>query len=577
MNTHASDHRPTGRPASRTGGVIHTYQAYDPRRFPSPTQPPPDLASGALNHLLTFGDTRRLTPEELARAVKLDPSQIPGLGPSIDSLIALLQERKRKILETYESHSVSHLAAENYEASAWSVKPPKRFQKRYEQARREEQIDALEQLWFHTDKEFTTFSRALISVIERLGEKYEIDAMIAKYTFLGNVPLSVARALAIKEELDTIEKLLEQLKQAREDAQIGIIDQEALAEFAETQDLEQLAALQQQIDDYLREIAERQGMEHRDGRYHLTPVAYRLFQSKLLERIFSQLQPSRTGRHQDHVLGEGAVELPQTRPWEFGDSITQMDATQTLVNAMIRNPSASPIRIRPEDIEIHRTRNTPKCATIVIMDMSGSMRYDGQYIHVKRMGLALDGLIRSEYPGDFLRFIEMATFARWKSIGQLPELMPKPVTISDPRVRLKADLSREDISESMIHPHFTNIQHALQLARRQLATQDTPNRQIILITDGLPTAHFEDAMLYLLYPPDPRTESATLREAHACRREGITINLFLIPSWSQSQEDIQFANRLCEATRGRVFFTAGGDLDRFVIWDYVLKKREIIG
>ena len=235
-----------------------------------------------------------------------------------------------------------------------------------------------------------------------------------------------------------------------------------------------------------------------------------------------------------------------------------------------------PLRMKPEDIVIHRTRNTPKCATVVIMDMSGSMRYDGQYINVKRMALALDGLIRREYPGDYLNFVEMFTFARPCRGNQIVELLPKPVTIFEPIVRLKADMSSPDISEHNIPPHFTNVQHGLQLARQFLAAQDTPNRQIILITDGLPTAHFEGQWLYLLYPPDPRTEEATMREAHLCQRDGITINLFLVPSWSQSEEDIRFAYRVAESTRGRVFFTAGGDLDRFVVWDYINRKREIL-
>jgi uncharacterized protein with von Willebrand factor type A (vWA) domain len=155
-------------------------------------------------------------------------------------------------------------------------------------------------------------------------------------------------------------------------------------------------------------------------------------------------------------------------------------------------------------------------------------------------------------------------------------MLPKRVTIHDPWVRLRVDMSRDDISENQIHPHFTNIQHALQIARQNLATIDTPNRQIVLITDGLPTAHFEGSQLYMLYPPDPRTESATLREGMLCQRDGIVINMFLLPSWSQSEDDIRFSYRLAESTRGRVFFTAGRDLDRFVVWDYVQRKREII-
>ena len=209
--------------------------------------------------------------------------------------------------------------------------------------------------------------------------------------------------------------------------------------------------------------------------------------------------------------------------------------------------------------------------------MSGSMRYDGQYMNVKRMALALQGLILSEYPGDFLRFIEMYTFAKVRTAAEVIELMPKPVTIHDPWVRLKADMSDPEISETQIHPHFTNIQHALQLARQNLAATDTPNRQIVLITDGLPTAHFEQNWLYMLYPPDPRTEEATMREGAMCKKEGITINIFLVPSWSQSEADIKFAYRLAQSTTGRVFFTSGQDLDRFVVWDYVQNRREILG
>ena len=205
------------------------------------------------------------------------------------------------------------------------------------------------------------------------------------------------------------------------------------------------------------------------------------------------------------------------------------------------------------------------------------MRYAGQYINAKRMGLALDGLIRREYPGDFLQFVEMYTFGKRRHISEIPELMPRPVTMRDPVVRLKADMSDERITEFDIPPHFTNIQHAMKIARQLLIPQDTPNRQIILITDGLPTAHFEDEMLYLLYPAHHRTEEATMREAAACAREQITLNVFLLPSWSQSEEDVHFAHRMTEATHGRVFFTGGRDLDRFVLWDYVNQRKRIIG
>ena len=155
-------------------------------------------------------------------------------------------------------------------------------------------------------------------------------------------------------------------------------------------------------------------------------------------------------------------------------------------------------------------------------------------------------------------------------------LMPKPVTLYDPVIRAKVDMSRPDVSELLIPPHFTNIQHAMQLGRKFLANQNTPNRQMVLITDGLPTAHFEGSVLYLLYPPDPRTEEATLREAKLCAREGITINIFLLSVWNQSREDIRFAYKMAESTKGRVIFTAGRELDRYVVWDYIKRRKTIV-
>ncbi len=558
------------------GGIIHTYQKYDPKSFPSPTQPPPDLVSGAMQHMLAFGSLRELTEEELARAVRIDPSQIAGLGPSLEALMELLRQRKQKILATYETDSVQAEAARQYRQWGGRMKPPRAIKGRFEQAFEDEQLYDLERLWYRVDDERGPFARQLVQLIDRLGNKYQIDELAAKYEFTGRTRLSIPRALEVKEELETIDRLLKQLEEAAETAQIGVIDLSELAEFAEPGDIEALREFGRQIEEYIRELARRQGLEKTALGYQLTPKAYRLFQGKLLDRIFSDLEASRTGRHQGPIVGEGAVEMQKTKPYEFGDSLANMDIPGSLINAMIRTGPGVPVRVEPEDIEIHRTRNTPKCATVVVLDMSGSMRYDGLYIDVKRMGLALEGLIRREYPGDYLQFVEIATFAKPRSVSEVAVLLPRPVAIWDPIVRLRADMSDERITEFDLPPHFTNIQHGLQMARRFLAAQDTPNRQVILITDGLPTAHFEGQHLYLLYPPDRRTETVTMREGRLCQREGITINIFLLPTWSQSREDVQFAYRLAECTAGRVFFTAGKDLDRYVVWDYLKHRREIV-
>jgi uncharacterized protein with von Willebrand factor type A (vWA) domain len=563
--------------SNQLGGVIHTYQKYDPGQFPSPTQPPPDMASPALEHLLRFGSHRRLTEEELARAVRLDPSQIQGFGPSLAALMAMLEERKRKILATYETEKVAQLTRRNYERQSKLVQPPAELEKEFRRAQRAEQIRDLEKIWYRAKGDNSPFARQMMQMLQRLGEKYQIEELIGKYIFTGRTSLTVPEALAVKEELEKIDELLKQLEEAAKTAQIGVIDLDLLEEFTEPGDMQKLAELQQQVQNLLREMAEEQGLQREGKHFQVTPKALRLFQSKLLERIFSDLQAAKTGRHAQAILGEGAVEMQTTKPYEFGDSLTQLDLPQSFINALLRGGQHLPIRLTPDDLVVHRTRNTPKCATAVIMDMSGSMRYDGQYMNVKRMALALESLIRREYPGDFLQFIEMFTFARPIPAAEIVELMPKPVTIFDPVVRYRIDMSRSDVSQEMLPHHFTNIQHALQTARRFLSTQDTSNRQIMLITDGLPTAHFQEQWLYMLYPADLLTEQATLREGMLCAREGITINLFLLPSWSQSEEDIRFSYRLAESTRGRVFFTAGQDLDRYVLWDYVSRRREIIG
>ncbi len=561
----------------KSGGILHTYQKYDPVQFPSPTVEPPDVVSGFMENMLFQGGRRELTPEELARAVKLDPEQIRGLGPSLDFIRAILEERKRKILATYETETVVALAREAFRRQIDPAAAPAKLVRNYLQAAREEQLYELEQLWYRVSDDTSPFARHLVSLMDHLGNKYQIDELASKYHFTGRQSLTIPEALEIKELLEKIDDLLRQLDEAQKTAQIGIIDLDELAEFVDETDLAALEEMRRVIDDYVRDQAERQGLENQQGRYVLTPKAMRIFQSRLLEKIFSDLQAGRSGRHQGRIVGEGAVELTETKPYEFGDSIGNIDAVQTLVNAMIRGGRELPIVLHTDDIVIHKTRNNPKSATVVVMDMSGSVRYDGQYAHVKRMALALDGLIRSEYPGDFLGFVEMYTFAKVRRSSEILELMPKPVTINRSVVQLKVDMSREDVSEHMIHPHFTNMQHAMRLGRQMLAAQDTPNKQLIVITDGMPTAHFDDKDLYLLYPPHPATEAATLREALLCQREGITINMFLIPSWSQTEDDIRFAYRIAQSTKGRVIFTAGSDLDRFVVWDYLQQKREVIG
>ena len=560
---------------NQLGGIIHTYQQYDPVNFPSPRTEAPDLATPAMEHLLQYGSTRELTEEELANAIHLDPSQIAGLGPTLESLRAMLEERKRKILETYETTKAQERASRAFKDASRNAQPPKHLETRFRKAITEQQLYDLEKLYYAAGDDRSPFAGQIVQLIERLGDQYQIEQMASKYAFTGRQKMTIDEALAIKQELEEIDKLLEQLKEAAKNAQVGIIDMELLEQFANANDLQNLRQMMEQVNEYMRQQMEQQGIAKDAKGLQLTPKAFRLFQSRLLSTIFAQLQESKTGKH-EAVTGEGSIEIERTKDYEFGDSITQMDIPATMINALLREGPGTPVRIRMNDIVIHKTRNNPKCATVVLCDMSGSMRHDGLYVSVKRMALGLDGLIRKEYPGDFLQFIEMSTFAKPRRTSEVPQMMYKPVTIYDPIVRLRADMSDPEITESQIPPHFTNIQHAMQLGRKFLMTQDTPNRQMILITDGLPTAHFEGEMLYMLYPPDARTEEVTMREARLCAKQNITLNIFLLQNWNQTSEDVKFAYRMAEATKGRVIFTAGKELDRFVVWDYIKRKKSIV-
>ena len=234
--------------------------------------------------------------------------------------------------------------ARRYRELAANIRPPGKFADALQRAVADEQLYELERLWYRVGNEQSLFARQLVQLMARLGDKYQIDELAAKYTFTGRTPLTISEALEIKEELEAIDRLLKQLEEAAETAQIGIIDLQELAEFTEPDDLEQLRELGQQIEEYIRQMAEQQGLEKTAHGYQLTPHAMRLFQGKLLERIFSHLEASRTGRHQGPVVGEGAVELQQTQPYQFGDSLANMDVVGSMVNAMVRDGARLPVR-----------------------------------------------------------------------------------------------------------------------------------------------------------------------------------------------------------------------------------------
>ncbi|MFM8413877.1 MAG: hypothetical protein ACKOCX_04045, partial [Planctomycetota bacterium] len=232
------------------GGIVHTYQRYDPVAVPPPRPPETDLVSAAMEHVLEFGDLDELelTPEQLADAIVLDPEQIKGLGPSLDSLKRKLEEIRRKILERYEAESVRKRARQEFRQAAARVRPPERHREAFERAVREEQLKRLERLWYAQEDDQGRFAADLVKLSDRLGTIYQLDELATKWTFTGREKLGVEEALEVKAKLEEIERLLKQLEEARKNARVVLIDMEALAQYAESAELEELDRIRRQVE-----------------------------------------------------------------------------------------------------------------------------------------------------------------------------------------------------------------------------------------------------------------------------------------------------------------------------------------
>ena len=320
--------------------------------------------------------------------------------------------------------------------------------------------------------------------------------------------------------------------------------------------------------------------------YKITPGAARKIGEKALKEVFSRLFTDGLGRHHATYSGDGNVEMTVTKPYEFGDSLTNLDLPSSLLNSAIRQVGTPEgieggrIRIDSRDFMVHETKGAASSAIVMLIDQSGSMSRFGRFYNAKKLALALDALIRAEYPEDKLHFVCFSTFARQIPIGSIPELAPKQVTLMGGAVNMRVDFSKEvdQRSRDMIPDHFTNLQKGLELARVLLVNSDTKNRSILLITDGAPTAFYEGPYLYLTYPPNERTYQRTLREVKAVTDENITINTFMMGNEYDTGYfgEGEFLEKMHRVNKGRLIYPAPDKLTQYVLKDYLDRKNKII-
>jgi uncharacterized protein with von Willebrand factor type A (vWA) domain len=383
---------------------------------------------------------------------------------------------------------------------------------------------------------------------ENLGALIPPEQWRRGYQFSGDESLTLEQAMRLMDRLGEYDELESQFRDVRDWNDLAKLDDDKIRDLLgdeESEQLEQLRQIARMLEDagYIRQT--RRG-------YELTPQGVRKIGEKALTDIFADLKRDRMGQHDLRREGGAGDRTDVTKPYEFGDPFL-LDIPKTIMNAVQRGeqPSvgAPGVRLSPRDFEVYRTEYTTRSATVLMVDMSRSMLYNGCFNAAKRVALALDSLIRGKYPRDHLSIIGFSYLAQ--------EIKP-------------ADLPSIDWNE---YNYGTNMQHGFQLARQILGRQKGANRQIIVITDGEPTAHFDNGHVRFSYPPTPRTFQETLREVVHCTRDGITINTFML---ERSPYMVQFINDLMRINSGRVFVATPDRLGEYILVDYVANKRKFV-
>lgn len=312
------------------------------------------------------------------------------------------------------------------------------------------------------------------------------------------------------------------------------------------------------------EMLVKRGLIEKDenGQYMVTPKGVRRVESKALEELFDITRKDKLGKHETEFRGSGQTVHEESKPYEFGDPVANLNMHETLRNALFRQGGGSPIHVAEDDFVVYDTEYQTSCATVVLLDMSGSMARYGKFGQAKRVAMALQSLVRSRYQGDWLQVVGFYTYATPLSEKELLYAAPKPVSIYDPRVNLRISL---DKPPGFVPEHFTNIHAGLQFARRLLRRQPAANRQIICITDGEPTAHVEGRDVVLIYPPAEKTANITLAEAKRCANEGIHLSSFALIEDYFYLGLVNFVERMAAVSGGIAAYCNADDLGNLVI------------
>jgi Ca-activated chloride channel homolog len=321
------------------------------------------------------------------------------------------------------------------------------------------------------------------------------------------------------------------------------------------------------------ELLQKEGFieEDGEGRWRVAPKGVRRIQDSSLAELFQTFQRDGVGRHDSPQKGGGTVSLEDTKPYVYGDSLAHLNLHDTLKNTLIRQGGGMPLRPQYEDFVVHETEFQTSCATIVLIDMSGSMGRYGKYYTTKKVALALQSMVRAQYAQDTLQMVGFYTYANVMTERQLLNSAPKPVEMYDSRIHLRFDL---DNPPRRVPQHFTNIHAGLRLARSLLSRQGANNKQIIVITDGEPTAHIEGREVVLIYPPSEKTASHTLAEVHRCAAAGIRVSSFALIEDYFYLGLMNFVEEMARVSHGISAHCSADDLGKIVFDSFIGGRRQ---
>lgn len=513
-----------------------------------------DAALDALSDLMMEG----LTAEEALAWMQRAGFDLAGLDMRVMGVEELLDEVRSEIQNLESRYRMDEALADlrkRLDELLDREQNAQRDQHGYESQRMNEFLDrrnqpspklsdAIEKFrdWNFADEQAGDEFRELLAELDRMRKLENFMQQRGK-RFRGGEAADYDTAQQIRERVEALEQLARDLASGN----FQPIDPEQLRDLLSENALQSLVLLRD-----LRSSLERAGYLRGGDGTELSPRAIRRIGAQALATVYGALRKGRPGGHDTVRTGVAIPRPDETRPWQFGDAFN-VDVTKSLLNAVKRNGTSASIDWIPEDLEVREMDFQTQCTTVLLLDMSWSMSWAGRFPAAKRVAIALDHLIRTRWPRDHFFVVGFSTRAREIAVRDLPEA-----------------------SWDMGEP-FTNLQEGLMLAERLIARNPSPSAQVLVITDGQPTAYFRGRQLHVEWPMgfggvSPHAAAETLKQVRRITSRGVTINTFMLDA---SPELVSFVESMTRINKGRALYTQPSRLGSYVMVDYLSRRRTL--